>query len=115
MPSWPGWGLSDLFAHYLPVRAIFLAMTVPILLGLALTAGAPEPVVWTKMADPDPHFVAPRAEKMRRSSPNAAAGRSLEPETLDTAVANLREAVRHADEVQRGYEREARRLEEMVE
>lgn len=89
-------------------------MTVSILLGLALAAGAPEPVVWTKMADPDPTYVAPKATKPKPAK--AGARRGKEPDNLDGAVINLMAATAEAErKVEQEYEREVRRLEALVE
>ena len=91
-------------------------MTVSILLGLALAAGAPEPVVWTKMADPDPTYVAPKATKPKRSPVKAGARRDAEPDNFESAVVNLMKAASDADEaVLRDYERQVRDLEAQAE
>ena len=92
-------------------------MTVSILLGLALAAGAPEPVVWTKMVDPDPHYVAPKAAAPR-SRPVAKAGprRGAEPDNLEGAVVNLMKAASDAqDKAFRDYEQKLQRLENIAE
>ena len=91
-------------------------MTVSILLGLALAAAAPEPVVWTKMADPDPTFVAPKAVKPKRPPARAGATRGLDPDNLESAVVNLMQAAQdHDAAVMRDYERQVRDLEERAE
>ena len=87
-------------------------MTVSILLSLALAAGSPEPVVWTKMADPDPHYVAPKAERRKRMPAKAGARRESEPDNFESAVVNLMKAASDADEaVLRDYQRQVRELE----
>ena len=92
-------------------------MTVTILLGLALAAAAPEPVVWTKMADPDPTYVAPRTSATPKRQPAKAGARSAsEPDNLEGAVVNLMKVARDADEaVLRDYERQVRDLEAQAE
>ena len=117
MPNWPDWGWFDPFAICLPDCAILPVMTASILLGLALAAGAPEPVVWTKMADPDPHYVAPR-QSAARARPAAKAGprRGAEPDNLEGAVVNLMKAASDAqDKAFRDYEQKLQRLEDMAE
>lgn len=91
-------------------------MTLSILLGLALAAGAPEPVVWTKMADPDPTYVAPKAANPKRTPAKAGARRGADPDNLDGAIVNLMQAeIEVAAKIERDYEREVRRLEDLVE
>ena len=88
-------------------------MTVSILLSLALAAGAPEPVVWTKMADPDPTYVAPKAKPAR---PRTGAAASGNPKDLDGAMINLLSAAVEAErKMEQDYEREVRRIEQLVE
>lgn len=88
-------------------------MTVSLILGLALAAAPPEPVVWTKMADPDPHYVAPK-QPAPRGRP--AAKRNNEPKDLESAVENLmRVANAHDEAVIRDYERQLRDAEATIE
>ena len=91
-------------------------MTVSLLLGMALAAGAREPVVWTKMADPDPTYVAPKATKPKRAPAKAGAVRASEPDNLEGAVENLMEVARDHDEAAiRDYERQIREAEATIE
>ena len=92
-------------------------MTISILLGVALGAGAPEPVVWTKMADPDPHYVAPKASASERRAASTSKGRrGVEPDNLDDAVVNLMQVAAEADRAaQRDYERQFREAEATIE
>ena len=91
-------------------------MTVAMILGLALAAGAPEPVVWTKMVDPDPDYVAPKAAKPRPTAAKVKAKRSGDPDNLESAVVNLMEEARQTDDaIMRDYERQVRALEERAE
>ena len=88
-------------------------MTVSLFLGLALAAGAPEQVVWTKMADPDPHYVAPQRPAPRT---RPAAKKSSDPQDLESAVENLmRVANAHDEAVVRDYERQLREAEATIE
>lgn len=92
-------------------------MTVSLVLGLALAAGAPEPVVWTKMADPDPTYVAPKASASPSRKPaKPGAKRGSEPDNMDGAVVNLLQAAVEAErKLEQEYEREVRRIESLVE
>ena len=88
-------------------------MTVPLtLLALAIRSSAPEPVVWTKLADPDPNYIAPkpsRSVKARRRRVQAPAA----PSTMASALINLAQAAREADErARREYENRVRAAEE---
>ena len=87
-------------------------MTVSLLIALAMAA--PEPVVWTKMADPDPTYVAPKVSASPKRKPaKAGARRGTDPDNLDSAVVNLMQAAGEADEaIMRDYERQVRELEE---
>jgi hypothetical protein len=92
-------------------------MTISILLNLALAAGAPEPVVWTKMADPDPTYVAPKASARPKRQPvKAGTRRPSKPDNFESAVVNLMQAADEADQaVMRDYERQVRELEAKAE
>ncbi len=82
-------------------------MTISLLLALAL--GAAEPVVWTKMADPDPHYVPPKVTAPQRPRAKANVQREREPDNLESALGNLEQAGREYDEAAiREFEREVR-------
>ncbi len=93
-----------------------MTMTMSLFLGLVMAAAAPEPVVWTKMADPDPHYVAPKQTAPRkRSTAKAGARRGAQPDNLEGAFVNLMQAGQEAqDAAFRDYERKLQRLEEMA-
>ena len=71
-------------------------MMMALFLGLAI-AGS-EPLVWTKMADPDPTFVEPKRSKSKRNRQKSARGRTSEPTTLQGALINLAMVARERNE-----------------
>jgi hypothetical protein len=90
-------------------------MAITLLLSLLLAP--PETVVWSKMADPDPTYVAPKkSARPKRQPAKAGARRSAEPDNLESAVVNLMQAASEADEaIMRDYERQVRELEAKAE
>ena len=68
---------------------MFAVMTVSMILGLALAAGAPEPVVWTKMVRPRSRLRRAQGRRDRAQLAKAGARRGDDPAICESAVVNL--------------------------
>lgn len=89
-------------------------MAISIFLALALAT--PEPLVWTKMANPDPHFVAPKPAPPGKRQPSRAVRIANEPQDMESAVENLRDAAQgRAEAAYRDFERQVREAEATIE
>jgi len=67
---------------------------LPIIAAMALGSTGAEPVVWTKMADPDPTFVEPKPSRKRK--PSHSARRNSDPTDMAGAIVNLARASQEA-------------------
>lgn len=91
------------------------AMAVfPIIAAMALGSTGAEPVVWTRMADPDPNYVAPKPSAKSRSA--KAARPTSEPTDMVGALVNLMRAGQEAQAAAiSDYERKMRAAQPPVE
>ena len=86
----------------------------PIIAAMALGSTGAEPVVWTKMADPDPTYVEPKPSRKRKSP--RAAHRNSEPTDMAGAIVNLARAGQEAQAAAlANYEQKLRELRDAAE
>ena len=91
-------------------------MTISILLSLAMASSSPEPLILTRMADPDPTFVEPKAPVRKHGRGKRGQVTRAGPSSLDAALVNLLQASQERTEaVTQDYERQIREARDSIE